>query len=79
VDPDDLSIVVLDNPLRTAESNVVGLIQALLPAALPGLTQAFGSIALPTLLGAKLQGVEVSRAGSYLTIFLDLVPVPPEE
>jgi len=38
-----------------------------------GLGDAFGGIPLPTLLGLSVQGVEVSKNGQFMSVFLNLV------
>lgn len=68
----NITTVVVYNPMRTDEANLQVLVPALISPVLPSLSSALGSIPIPTLLGLQPTGVEVSRNGAYMSVFLNL-------
>lgn len=70
---ENITAVALENPLGTDEQ-VLGQTLALVVGPLVGgLSSAFGGIPLPSLLGFAVQGVEVSKNGQFMSVFLNLV------
>lgn len=75
--PDDINVAVILNPLGV---DVFTLETAILPPVVaelvPDLAGSLGSFPLPGFLGLNLGGVEVSRTGEFLTLYVNLVPGP---
>jgi len=75
-DPNDILITLLDNPLGMDEGQLQLLIPALLSPLVPSLSDLFGAFPLPQFLGLQPTAIEVSRAGSFMTVWLTVVPAP---
>lgn len=74
--PDAISLTLVDNPRFVNEANVASFLPGVLPLLLPTLASALGSFPLPDFLGLSLAPVEISRAGDFLGLFLDLAVEP---
>jgi hypothetical protein len=42
----------------------------------PSLADSLGTFPLPDFLGLQLQLVEIGKSGEFMSLFVDLVPVP---
>jgi len=73
-DPQDIGVIVLDNPLGANELAIQTLIPSVFAPLLPSLSSTLGSIPLPQFFGLNIQGVEVSRNGQFMSVFMNLVP-----
>jgi hypothetical protein len=70
---EDITAVALENPLGTDEQQLSFTLSLVVGPLIGGLSDAFGGIPLPTLLGLSVQGVEVSKNGQFMSVFLNLV------
>ncbi len=68
----DIVPVILGNAIGTDESTLNGVLPILVQQALPSLSGGLGSLPLPSILGLQPVGVEVSRNGQFLSVFLNL-------
>lgn len=76
-DPADITIDFVRNPLAANEQGVKDSLPAVFAPLLPSLSDALGALPIPDFLGFGTEGVEVSRQGAFMSLFLDLVPAPP--
>ena len=67
----DVTLTLLANPIGVNESRLRAAVPALLARLLPGLGGSLGSFPTPQLLGLQARGVEVSRSGPFICLFLD--------
>lgn len=74
--PDAISLTLVDNPRFVSEANVQAFLPGVFPLLLPTLASALGSFPLPDFLGLSLEPVEISRAGGFLGLFLNLAVEP---
>jgi len=74
--PQDIDVTILDNPLFVSEASLQALLPALLTLAIPALGDSLGTFPLPDFLGFQLGLVDVDRNSEFISLFLDLVPVP---
>ncbi len=74
--PQDLRIDIVQNPLLANEPQLTALLQSIVPILFPSLANSLGSFPLPQFLGLQPTLVEADRAGQFLSLFLDLQPVP---
>jgi hypothetical protein len=72
----NLGITILENTLSANEPFLEGLLTALLPVLFPSLADSLGTFPLPDFLGLQLQLVEIGKSGEFMSLFVDLVPVP---
>jgi cysteine-rich repeat protein len=72
--PGNISIAITENPLGANEAQVETVLPALLEPLIPQLAGALSSFPLPQFFGMRLQGVEVSRNGQFLSLFANLTP-----
>ena len=70
--PSDVNVVVIYNPIHTDEATLQQLLPQLLTSALPLLGDSLGSFPIPSLFGLAPSGVEVSRNGQFMSIFMNL-------
>jgi cysteine-rich repeat protein len=74
---DAITVAVISNPLGV---DTFTLETAILPPVvtqlIPSLAGSLGSFPLPSFLGLSLSGVEVSRTGEFLTLYVNLTPGP---
>jgi hypothetical protein len=73
---EDIAVTVLNNNLGTTFSQLRGVILQLLPVTFPLLSDALGGFPLPDFLGLQPELVEAERAGEYMSLYLDLAPLP---
>ena len=71
--PGDVTVALLINPLGADEADIATFVPTVLGLLLPQLEGALGSFPLPEFFGLTLNGVEVSRNGQYMTLFVDLL------
>ena len=75
--PDDITVAVILNPLGV---NVFTLENSILPPVIaeliPDLAGSLAGFPLPSFLGLQLQGVEVTRNGEFMSLYVNLVPGP---
>jgi len=76
VDPADVTVAILDNFINTSESPLLLALPTLLSAQLPSIGAGLAGFPLPSFFGLQLQGVEVSRNGSFYALFANLLPGP---
>ncbi len=72
INTSDIQAVILDNSIGTDEATLQGVLPVLVQQALPLLSGGLGAFPLPSLLGLQPVGVEVSRNGQFLSVFLNL-------
>lgn len=72
----DITIAILDNLLGTNETTLSLTLPFLIAAVLPELGESLGAFPIPSFFGLTLQGVEVSRSGSFYSLFADMNPSP---
>ena len=70
----EVSVLVLENPLELNEALIAATLQQLLPAALPNISSTLGSFPIPEILGKTFYGLEASAIGGSLGVFADLLP-----
>ena len=71
--PSEITVAVLDNPLGVNEAALeTTVLPPLIAQMLPSLAGSLASFPLPSFLGLTLQGVEVSRIGEFLAIWVTL-------
>lgn len=75
-DPQNITVVVLDNPLNANEFAIQTLIPTVFAPLLPSLSDTLGSIPVPTFFGLGMEGVEVSRNGEFMSVYMSFAPVP---
>jgi hypothetical protein len=63
--------VLLQNAIGVNENDLQSLVPQLVQQFLPSLAGGLGSLPLPSLLGLQPVGVELSRLGQVITIFLN--------
>ena len=73
---EDIDLTVLQNTFNIFEPGLIGLLQFLLPSVLPSLAGSLGTFPLPDFLGLQLDLVEVSKNGAFMSLFVNLTPVP---
>jgi hypothetical protein len=69
----DISVVILNNAIGTDEGSLLGILPPLFAPVFPTLANSLGSFPIPSFLGLTSSGVEVSRAGQFMSVFLDLL------
>lgn len=74
--PDAIRVTLVENPRFVDEASVLSFLPGVFPLVLPTLGSALGSFPLPDFLGLSLEPVEISRAGDFLALFLDLAVEP---
>ena len=72
----DVSLTVLQNPIGGNEVVLQLLVPTLMTGALDALQSSLGSFPLPAFLGLDLNLVDLDRNGEFMSLFLDLQPVP---
>lgn len=76
VAPADITLAVLDNPINTNETSLQLSLPFLIATVLPELGSGLGAFPIPSFFGLSLQAVEVSRSGSFYSLFTNLTPAP---
>lgn len=74
--PEDITIVVTDNPLRANELAMVTLFPQVFAPLLPTLSDTLGSIPVPEFFGLQVAPVEASRNGSFMCIYMNFQVAP---
>ncbi len=74
--PGGIGVTVVTNEVGTNEANLIGTMQTVFPLLADTLGSALGSFPFPTLLGLDVATVEISRMGTFLGVFADLVVEP---
>lgn len=74
--PEDITVTLVENPLKVDEATLDALLPGLLALAVPTLSDSLGSFPLPDFLGLQLGLVDVDRNGEYMSLFFDLSPAP---
>ena len=77
--PGSIGITVVTNDVNTNEANLVSTMQNVFPLLADTLGSALGSFPFPSLLGMGISSVEISRMGTFLGVFADLVVTPTSE
>jgi hypothetical protein len=72
----DTIMSVIFNPLGTDEATLESVLPGVIRPLIPQLAGALSGFPLPQFFGLTLQGVEVSRNGSFLAMFANLAPAP---
>jgi len=70
----DLTVAVIDNPLWTNQAQVEAVLPSVMLPLIPDLAGALSGFPLPQFFGLRLEGVEVSRNGQFLSLFANLKP-----
>ena len=73
----EIGLSFLSNPLGANEATVSTSLPPIIGPLLPELSATLGAFPLPAFVGLDLAGVEVSRAGEFMSVFVDLVPPAP--
>jgi hypothetical protein len=76
VTPADVVVAVIENSVGTNEASLALALPSLLAPALPSLGENLGAFPIPSFVGLELEGVEVSRSGSFFSLFTNLVSAP---
>ena len=76
VAPADITLAVLDNTINTNEASLQLSLPFLIASVLPELGSGLGAFPIPSFFGLSLQAVEVSRSGSFYSLFTNLTPAP---
>ncbi|GBD25885.1 Anti-sigma-I factor RsgI2 [bacterium HR30] len=71
INPSDVRTVVLQNAVGVNENDLQSIIPQLVQQFLPSLAGGLGSLPLPSLLGLQPVGVELSRLGQVITVFVN--------
>jgi cysteine-rich repeat protein len=75
--PGDITVAILDNPLGVDEATLENVIlPPLISLLLPDLAGSLASFPIPSFLDLELEGIEVSRTGTFLSLYADLEPAP---
>jgi len=72
----DTAMTVIDNPLGTNEAELEQVLPSVFRPLIPELAGALSGFPIPQFFGLRLQGVEVSKNGSFLALFANLTPTP---
>jgi hypothetical protein len=75
-EPQNITVVILDNPAHANEFILQALIPTVFAPLLPSLSDTLGSVPVPTFFGLGMDGVEVSRSGQFMSVFMNFAPVP---
>jgi hypothetical protein len=73
---EDMIMTVLYNPLGTDEAQLEQTLPAVFRPLVPSLAGALSGFPVPQFFGLSLQGVEVSKNGSFLALFANLAATP---
>lgn len=71
INPSDVTTVVLQNAIGVNENDLQSIIPQLVQQFLPSLAGGLGSLPLPSLMGLQPVGVELSRLGQVITVFVN--------
>jgi hypothetical protein len=74
--PENITVMILDNPVGANEFVLQALIPSVFAPLLPSLSSTLGSIPIPSFFGLSMEGVEVSRSGSFMSVFMNFAPTP---
>ncbi len=74
--PGAIGVTVVTNDVNTNEANLITTMQGVFPLLAGTLGSALGSFPFPSLLGLDVSAVEISRLGTFLGVFADLVVNP---
>ncbi|MCC6763215.1 MAG: DUF4215 domain-containing protein [Deltaproteobacteria bacterium] len=73
----DITVAVLLNPLGVNEAALEqDVLPPLIATLVPSLAGGLGSFPLPEFFGLSLSGLEVTRSGEFLSLYVNLVPTP---
>jgi hypothetical protein len=72
----DMIMTVIYNPLGVNEAQLEETLPAVFRPLVPSLAGALSGFPVPQFFGLSLQGVEVSKNGSFLALFANLSPTP---
>jgi hypothetical protein len=72
----DTAMTVIYNPLGTNEAQLEEVLPSVFRPLIPDLAGALSGFPIPQFFGLQLQGVEVSKNGSFLALFANLTPTP---
>ncbi len=72
--PEDLSVVLIDNPFGLDDTIASTLLAAMMPALWPQLASTLGAFPLPSFAGMSFEGTETAHLGGYVANYLDLDP-----
>jgi hypothetical protein len=73
---EDITLTFIHNQLGADEADLENVITGLFQLAVPALAGALGGFPLPEFLGLNLDLVEIDRAGEFMSLYLNLTPVP---
>jgi hypothetical protein len=76
INPANINVTVLDSSIVGNEPFLQLLVQQLGSILFPELAGSLDTFPLPDFLGLQLGAVEVSKSGSYTSLFFDLAPAP---
>lgn len=74
--PQDISFTLIENPLLESEATINTLVPQLLALAVPVLGDSLGTFPIPSFFGLDLTLVDVDRTGEFISVFLNLDPMP---
>ena len=76
LDPEQLGVAIIANPLNVDEENFSSVIQSFLPSLFPALASSLGAFPIPDIAGLAFSLVEAAKNGDFLSLFLS---VPKDE
>jgi hypothetical protein len=68
----NITVVIIDNPIGANQATLEALLPSVISPLLPSLSDSIQSFPIPSFLGLDPNGVEVSKAGQFMSIYLDL-------
>jgi hypothetical protein len=71
-----VSVSVTENSINANETSLVNVVLTLAPILFPSLADSLGTFPLPDFLGLQLSLVEIGKLGEYMSLFVNLTPVP---
>ncbi len=74
-----INVTITENEVGTNEGPLIATMQAIFPLLAGTLGDALGAFPFPSLLGMDIATVEISRLGTFLGVFADLLVVPTSE
>ena len=73
----DITVAVVQNTLGVNETALEqDVLPPLIATLVPSLAGGLGSFPLPEFFGLNLSGLEVTRSGEFLSLYVNLVPAP---
>jgi hypothetical protein len=71
-----VAVSITENSINANETSLVNVVLTLAPSLFPSLADSLGTFPLPDFLGLQLSLVEIGKLGEYMSLFVNLTPVP---